>query len=119
MIACEYEVSFSSLSVSADFEADLQEVWSVRKNIHHAGGSKTVSTSNSSALLSSNPAQANAGQYSRHGAIPAQPTRGPQMQPATNKDHFNRGMYLAKCICAAEPYLEVKGFFCNINKVCT
>ena len=77
-----------------DFEADLQEVWSVKKNIHHTGGQKNISSSNSSnLLLNGSPAQVTAAaQYSRHGAIPAQPTRGPQvLQPANNRDQFGRG----------------------------
>ena len=62
----------------------------MRKNIHHTRGPKNISSSNSSSLLNNVPvAQVKAGQYSRHGAIPAQPTRGPQMQPASR----NRGMH--------------------------
>lgn len=69
-----------------NFEADLQEVWSVRKNIHHKGGSNKhnviPSSTSSSAMVG---VQAKGGQYSRHGAIPAQPTL-----PAS-KGPFSRG----------------------------
>ncbi len=52
----------------ADLEADLQEVWSVRRNIHHTGKSRTALPSTS----------VMAGKYSRHGAIPAQQSQAPQ-----------------------------------------
>ena len=52
--------------LSTDFEADLQEVWSVRKNIHHTGQMLPR------AVPSSVQVTAAGGQYSRHGAIPAQ-----------------------------------------------
>jgi len=64
----------------ADFEADLQEVWSVRKNIHHTGKSLPK--------LATNGVQVT-GQYSRHGAIPAQQTQGPQT--LSSKDALNKG----------------------------
>lgn len=78
----------------ADFEADLKEVWSVRKNIHHTGGpaQQIVSSSNSSTGLG---AQAKKGLYSRHGAIPSQSiksTWGSMTQvQGTAKDSFGRG----------------------------
>ncbi len=72
-----------------DFEADLQEVWSVKKNIHHNGGSNHIPKSSSSTTI--NTTQLKPALYSRHGAIPAQQTRGPQIQSIA-KDSFNRGI---------------------------
>lgn len=60
----------------AEFEADLQAAWSVRKNIHHQGVTSTQTPHSSSAP--SMHSQVKAGQYSRHGAIPAQQTSGPK-----------------------------------------
>ena len=59
----------------AEFEADLQEVWSVRKNIHHQGTSAQASQSSSAPSIHN---QVKAELYSRHGAIPAQQTGGPK-----------------------------------------
>lgn len=77
----------------ADYEADLQEVWSVRKNIHHSGSNKQVvpSSNSSSAVLGT---QVKAGLYSRHGAIPA--------QPAMSKGSFSRGVLMLRP--ASYPY---------------
>lgn len=75
--------SRSKPSVLSGFEADLQEVWSVRKNIHHSIdkpstiAASTVNTSMASTLT--------AGKYSRHGAFPARQSQGP-------KDVFNKGV---------------------------
>ena len=59
-----------------DFEADLQEVWSVRKNIHHnsklqypvAGVTRSSSSLGVSKFNQS---------YSRHGAIPSLQNEAP------------------------------------------
>ena len=73
------------------FEADLQEVWSVRKNIHHSIdkpstiAASTVNTSMASTLT--------AGKYSRHGAFPARQSQGP-------KDVFNKGLKKKKSMCS-------------------
>ena len=69
--ASEYTTFF------AEFEADLQAAWSVRKNIHHQGGTPAAQTSPSSSAPNVH-GQAKPGQYSRHGAIPAQQTSGPK-----------------------------------------
>jgi hypothetical protein len=64
-----------------DYAADLQEVWSVRKNIHHTSGARQPNISSSissSAVLLGTHAKSNL--YSRHGAIPAH-----QSQPAPGK----------------------------------
>lgn len=63
-----------------DFEADLQEVWSVRKNIHHSG--KPMGTVSPNVAVK-------AGMYSRHGAVPAQQTQGPQI--VTTRETLNKG----------------------------
>ena len=55
-------------------EADLQDVWSVRKNIQH--NSQNQKHKSGTATVA-------AAQYSRHGAIPAQPTQGPQIPKGT------------------------------------
>lgn len=64
------------IMITAEFEADLQAAWSVRKNIHHQGTS-AIPTSHSSSAPSVH-GQAKPRQYSRHGAIPAQQTGGPK-----------------------------------------
>lgn len=53
------------LPSSPDFEADLQEVWSVRRNIHHVG--KPLTSVTASPNMS-----ATAGKYSRHGRFAGQ-----------------------------------------------
>ena len=58
----------------------MQEVWSVRKNIHHTGKSLPKLVTNGVQVT---------GQYSRHGAIPAQQTQGPQT--LSSKDPLNKG----------------------------
>lgn len=63
------------VEIFTEFEADLQAAWSVRKNIHHQGTSPQTSHSSSAPSVHS---QAKPGQYSRHGAIPAQPMGGPK-----------------------------------------
>lgn len=78
--------------ISLDLEADLQEVWSVRKNIHHNGATKHTGNTTSSSLPS---VQVKAGQYSRHGAIPAQQTQGPsQNKGITSSFVFAASLYI-------------------------
>ena len=67
-------ISFSIFFL--DFEADLQEVWSVRKNIHHNNKSQypvAGVTGSSSSLGVSKFNQS----YSRHGAIPSLQNEAP------------------------------------------
>ena len=72
----QYCSFYGEIFLPAEFEADLQAAWSVRKNIHHQGVTSTQTPHSSSAP--SMHSQAKAGQYSRHGAIPAQQTSGPK-----------------------------------------
>lgn len=72
--------------LSTDFEADLQEVWSVRKNIHHTGQILPR------AVPSSVQVTAAGGQYSRHGAIPAQQSMQGHQALGT-KDSLIKGVY--------------------------
>ncbi len=73
----------------ADFESDLQEVWSVRKNIRHQGGKQTGAVT-FHAPTSSTSVQT-AAHYSRHGAIAAQQSCSAPVLPKSNKDP------IAKC----------------------
>ncbi|KAL5457280.1 hypothetical protein EMCRGX_G034528 [Ephydatia muelleri] len=66
--------SRSKPTVLSGMEADLQDVWSVRKNIQH--NSQNQKHKSGTATVA-------AAQYSRHGAIPAQPTQGPQIPKGT------------------------------------
>ena len=68
------KASRSKTTVLSGMEADLQDVWSVRKNIQHYGQSQK---------RKSGTATLAAAQYSRHGAIPAQPAPGPQIPKGT------------------------------------
>jgi hypothetical protein len=62
--------------VSTDFEAHLQEVWSVRKNIHHKQSPLTTNTGSKTSILQQpgGIALTQADKYSRHGAIPTHQT---------------------------------------------
>lgn len=76
----------------ADFESDLQEVWSVRKNIHHQGGKQSSATTSHAPAPSSLVQTAAAHYYSRHGAIAAQQSCSAPVLPKSNKDP------IAKCV---------------------
>lgn len=57
----------------SDFEAHLQEVWSVRKNIHHKQNPITTNTGSKTSILQPGGiALTQADNYSRHCAIPTQ-----------------------------------------------
>lgn len=73
-----------------DIETDLQQVWSVRKNIHHQRdvGKQTASYQ---PVNSSLPSVPTTGHYSRHGAITAQ--QSPHGVPSKAKDSTGNGKH--------------------------
>lgn len=81
---------FSIVVSPTDFESDLQEVWSVRKNVHHQGGTSKHPSSHQPATSSPLPSMQTAGHYSRHGAIPAQQSYGASVLPKI-KDTTGKG----------------------------
>ena len=65
----------TSISYSIDFEADLQEVWSVRKNIHHNNRARNSVSGIVPSSLSV--PKFNHQSYSRHGALAPQQAETP------------------------------------------
>lgn len=92
--------------LSTDFESDLQEVWSVRKNIHHTGQMLPR------AVPSSVQVTAAGGQYSRHGAIPAQQSMKGHQALGT-KDNSIKGA----CNVATFPGSSLAVWLYNVQKV--
>ena len=93
--------------LSTDFEADLQEVWSVRKNIHHTGQILPRAVSSSVQVTAAG------GQYSRHGAIPAQQSMQGHQALGT-KDSLIKGVcsshvprFLFGCIMSEKSFADI------------
>ena len=86
----------------SDFDADLQQVWSVRKNIPHKGGPTAshhcprqqgqVNFCNTTSSLA-NQNKSTPVQYSKHGAVPTLSAHTNRVQPPIKKQQLSRGIY--------------------------